>query len=485
MTPNISCDRYLGLAGLLALAALPAVSVRPARAQGVRGGASALVEREVPYERGTITIVTYRGKPYRRINVSALRGLMVGSARLQGLPVCVEGKFDRYVPPNIQLMGSDREMYVTNRSLLGGLIGGQNIWVAGVAEKKRREASCRLKVEAIVRLKDDTDLFRGRYNRYSKAGNWKRLLELGEWIQESGKLVASTRTDIYQYQSDRKRAVREALRIRVKLLDPADANGRCEVARMYMDLLGRGDVHKAVDLLLRAIVLDPRHKRAAELLRELGYVWYDGSWMTKEQRDVLKRKKAEELAAAGTGVKTDPASTKTTKPGEKLSTSKRIIQLLDVERLARSGPGGLKTVAERLLGADEAVARRIVWILANSDATAEPGALWRGRDSKSVAVRKDTADALAWSRRVRDLSLMISSQKTAEVREHAIAALGGLGTSECVATLVSLVSIDNDAARSRIAAELKRLTRVDLAGPEAWAKWWNEKKDGFKVPAPE
>ncbi|MHC4506210.1 MAG: hypothetical protein ACYTFI_23185, partial [Planctomycetota bacterium] len=129
MTLNISCDRCLGLAGLLALAALIAVSGRPARAQGVRGGASALVEREVPYEGGTITIVTYRGRPYRRINVSALRGLMVGSARLQGLPVCVEGKFDRYVPPNILLMGSDREFYVVNRSLLGGIVGGDNIWV--------------------------------------------------------------------------------------------------------------------------------------------------------------------------------------------------------------------------------------------------------------------------------------------------------------------------------------------------------------------
>ncbi|MHC4504020.1 MAG: hypothetical protein ACYTFI_11995 [Planctomycetota bacterium] len=422
MTLSISRDGFLGLAGLLALAALPAVPGRPARAQGVRGGASGLTEREVPYEGGTITIVTYRGKPYRRINVSALRGLMVGSARLQGLPVCVEGKFDRYVPPNIQLMGSDREFYVANRSLLGGLVGGDNIWVAGVAEKKRREASCRLKVEAIVRLKDDFGLFRDRYNRHSKAGNWKRLLELGEWIQESGKLVASARTDIYQYQSDRKRAVREALRIRVKLLDPADANGHCEVARMYMDLLGRGDVHKAVDLLLRAIDLAPRHKKAAESLRELGYVWYDGRWMTKEQRDVLKRKKAEKLASTDPGTKTDPESTGATKPGEKLSTSKRIIQLLDVKRRARSGPGGLKTVAERLLGADEAVARRIVWVLANSGAMAEPRLLSMGRQSKSVAVLKDVADAYAWSRRLEDLSLMIRSEKTAEVREHATAA---------------------------------------------------------------
>ncbi len=423
MTLNIPCDRYLGLAGFLALAASLAVSGRPARAQGVRGGASGLVEREVPYEGGTITIVTYRGKPYRRINVSALRGLMVGSARLQGLPVCVEGKFDRYVPPNIQLMGSDREIYVTNRSLLGGLIGGQNIWVAGVAEKKRREASCRLKVEAIVRLKDDFDLFKDRYNRHSKAGNWKRLLELGRWIQENGKLVVSLRLeDIDRYQARRNRAVREALRIRGKLLDPTDANGHYELARKYMDLLGRGGADKPIDLLLRTIVLDPRHKKAAESLRDLGYVWYDDVWMTREQRDTLKRKKARELAAAGNGVKTDPESTRVTKPGEKLSTSKRIIQLLDVKRLARSGPGGLKTVAERLLGADEGVARRIVWILANSDARAEPGALWSGRQSESVAVRKDTADALAWSRRLEDLSLMIRSQKIAEVREHAIAA---------------------------------------------------------------
>ena len=333
-------------------------------------------------------------------------------------------------------------------------------------------------------MKDDPDLFRDRYNRYSKAGNWERLLELGRWIQENGKLVANRLEDINQYDSDRKRAVREALRIRGKLLDPADANGHYEVARMYIDLLERGDVRKAIDLLLRAIDLDPRHKGASESLRELGYVRYEGRWVSREQRDAREREKTRIAAATGEDSGTTGSTSGGDVRGKALSTSERIALLLEVERKARSGPGGLKTVAERLPGADEAVARRIVWILANSGATADPRALSTGLRSNSVAVRKDVADAFAWSRRLDDLSLMIRSEKTAEVLEHAIAALGGLGTRECVGTLVSLLSVDNDPARSHIAAELRRLTRVDLAGPEAWARWWNEKKDSFKVPAP-
>ena len=68
-----------------------------ARAQGPTEERERLFEREVPFEGGTVTVISYKGEAYRRIDISALRSLAVGSVSLHGLAVCVEGKFDRLV----------------------------------------------------------------------------------------------------------------------------------------------------------------------------------------------------------------------------------------------------------------------------------------------------------------------------------------------------------------------------------------------------
>jgi len=474
-----------GLAVGVAFVALMG-SADPAAGQGP--GDAEFTTRDIERGEESYTLVSYRGGRDRRlIEVSDLRGVVVGSAQLSELPVCVEGKFDRPVKEKVfRLMGSDRQFLVADGARIANLMSGDNLWIGGIARLMPGGQSCYVAVENIVTLGGDVELFNERCARYARARDWRRLLGLARWIETSGKLVESTTVvDNDLYRSLKLRALRQALRIREKGLAADDVDGRFEVARMYRELLGRTGDLKAAEHLRRVMELDPGHKRAAEELGAMGFVMHNGAWMTRaEYADVLEKERREREAARAAvtpGGNENPVEPDGTQP-VKLATTGRMLRLLEVDLEARSGDDALLALAAGLRDEDEPVARRIVWLLANTGGDVGPEGLLEGLRSRSAAVRKDVVDALAWCGCVPDLAGMISDESAAEVRSHAVSALGGIRTRESVKALVKLLDIDDVGTRERVGEALARSTGQSHSDPEAWRRWWEEKGEGFEFP---
>lgn len=473
---GLACLIIAGVAGLAA----------PASGQGV--GDAQFTETTIERGGRSYTLVSYRkGRGRRRIEASDLLGLTVGNAQLDELPVCIEGKFDRPLNTKVfRLMGSDRQFAVADAARIAGLMSGENLWVGGVARLMRGGAACYVAVDEIVILKGDVDLFKERLSRYTRAKDGQRLLALGRWIETNGKLVKSTIVvDNDLYASLRNRAFRQALRVLEKELAADDVEARFELARMYRELLGRTGDLKAAGHLRRIVKLDPGHEKAIEALSSLGYVIYKDRWMTWAEREELKKEalaeRAAELAAARHGETVVMVTPYGIAP-KGLATTGRIRRLLEVERKARSGDDALLALAAGLRDEDEPVARRLVWILANTGGETGPEALLGGLQSRSIAVRKDVADALAWCGCVMDLAGMIPGEKEAVVRSHAVSALGSVRTNESVAALIDLLAIDDIGTRARVGEELALTTGQAISDPDVWRLWWEENRDGFEVP---
>ena len=206
-------------------------------------------------------------------------------------------------------------------------------------------------------------------------------------------------------------------------------------------------------------------------------------WPIREPEDaeVLRKDRAERDAALAAG--TPGANDVEVRPDratpETLATTGRMRRLLEVEQKARSGDDALLALSAGLPDEDEPVARRIVWILANTGGDVVPEGLLGGLQSSSAAVRKDVADALAWCGCILDLAGMIPDEKEAEVRSHAVSALGSLRTRKSMEALVGLLTIDDVGTRARIGEELARATGQNISDPEAWRRWWEDNRDGF------
>lgn len=465
------------------MAAAAAVSA----SAGVPDGLAALKENEMVYEGKVVRLVNYEGTLYRRIELDDLRGLAVGDTPLHGLDVCVEGKFDRMSAGGIfRMIGSDRQFAVpeAERGKIAGLMRGDNLWVGGRAQRIQGEASCYVIVRAVVRLGSDDELFRQRFELYRKEGNWKRLVELGRWIEASGEQAAGDRfEDFDRYRVLKDKAYRQALGIREQELGRDDAEGHYQLARSYIELLGRAGRPAAVEKLRRAVAIDPDHAGAAELLRDLGYVKYGARWVTEAERQELER--AERPGPAGPPGGETPAAPEAEPAGgrpaiEKLSLVERLRKLAALELQARTGPAGLAAATGGISREDERVARRLVWILANTGGTAGLDGLLRALRSPSSEVRKDVAGALAFLGEVSELAEIVQRDEEVSVREEALGALADCGTREAVDRLVELLGSPDAGLRERVESELARVTGQKHSGAEAWQGWWKANRSAFK-----
>lgn len=451
---------------------------------------SALKEHEIVQEGNVVRLVNYGGTLYRRINLADLRGLAVGDTPLHGMDVCVEGKFDRMLEPGIlRLLGSDRQFLLPEaiRGQLAGIMRGDNVWIGGRAQRLQGEPSCYVIVRALVRLGPDEDVFRYRFEVYRKEGNWKKLIELGRWIESSGELAASDRfEDPDRYRALRDKAYRQALGILEQELPPDDADAHYRLARMYNDLLGRMGRLPAVEKLRRAVTIDPSHAGAAELLRNLGYVKYKGQWITEAERLELEQaEKAspqeQEAQQPKEAVAVAPELTAEPPPRmDRLSLGDRVRRLASLEAEAQKGLAGLASATARIASEDERIARRLVWILANIGGTAGLDGLLRALRSPSSEVRKDVAGALAFLGELSDLAELVLQDKDPSVREEALLALADCGTREAVDRLVELLDTLDAALRGKAEAELARITSQKLSGAEAWKAWWKANRSSFK-----
>lgn len=488
MTAAGSSKLEAAVACALAVAAIcPAVA-----AQGAIDVVALIDGKEIPGSKKAVRLVKYGGQLYELIEPGGLKSLA-----LVGKRVCVHGKLGEWAAQNtFRLIGSDRRFKVANRAMVARIMQGANVWLAGKAKRLQDEASCYMEVHLVVRLPRDRELFDLRFASYVHDGKWQRLLDLANWIEVSGRQAGSARLeDVRPYRVLRGKAIREALRIRERELEeraPDDAEGWYGLARMYFDLLGRAGRHQAGKRLHRAVTADPRHKRAQELLKELGFVFYDQRWISRDEYEDIQREKDRLLAVAsekGDGKdapdETGTGAVSAREAREALPLRDRTLRILEIERQVRSGPQGLALVADRLDQEDDKVARRVVWILANTGDIAGAGwqALLKRRRSLAAAVRRDVADALAWREQVPELDEMIREERDPEVRLHGVDALAAVSAPKSVGALVSLASLGDERTRSRVNAALQRLTGESITGAEGWDRWWKDNKDTFRPPA--
>ena len=452
-----------------------------APAAGQAASEADFTEREVERPGETYTLVSYKdGRRYRRIAISALRDVAVGNTQLSELPVCVEGKFEGLVSNNVlKLMGSDRKLVVVDSARVAGLLSKENLWIAGVAKPIPGGGSCYVAVSEIVTLKEDDELFRERLEKHKRARDWKKLIALGHWIKANHKLIESTTVidgDVYDRMRDN--AFRQALSVRSRGLAADDVEGRFEIAQMYRTLLK--DNRSAVAHLRRVLKLDPGHKATTEILRSMGYVLHEGDWMTLAQRAENIRERQ------GTGIKPDNGNgpDKPPPPPQQQPIARgRMRRLIEIDRKARHGAEEITALAARLHSEeDEVVARRLVWVLANTGGAAGLDGLLGGMRSERAEVRRDVADALAWCGCIQDLVTMVRSEEKVDVRSHAVAALGSVRTRKSVEGLVALLDVKDVSTRSRVREELVGATGQTISDPGAWRTWWEGNRDGFKEP---
>jgi hypothetical protein len=453
-----------------------------------------LEEHEIERDGTTVRLMKYKGQLYRIIGANDLKLPSLPDASLHGLSVCVEGKFAKKLVGTalsakaytFQLIGSDRHFVVADRKVLAGIAGvmhGTNVWLGGQARRLPNDASCYMAVYHIIPLPRDTELFNKRFAQYSIDGKWQRLLDLANWIEVSGKQAEGVRLmDSGRYRTLRDKAVRKALNIRERTLAPDDAQGWCELARMYSDLLPGVGKLAAVERLRRAFKANAAHESTREFFDELGYVLHNGQWITEEERARILAEKARLLAETAEAKAEADSSVGTDDGGEPAREGpdlrERLARIREVERQVRNDPQGLSAVVERLKEENEAVARRIVWILANTGGDGHEGLL-EGMDSPSAAVRRDVADAFAWGGKLTDLKTLIRSDGDGGVRSHGVDALASLGTRESMGALVSLASLEDEGTRSYVVATLQKLTEQKLSDADAWKAWWKGNRQSF------
>jgi hypothetical protein len=451
-----------------------------APAAGQEASEADFAERKVERPGETYTLVSYKdGKRYRRIEISDLRDVALGNTQLAELPVCVEGKFEKLLSDNsLKLMDSDRKFVVADPARIAGLLSKENLWIGGVAKPMPGGGSYYVAVSEIYTLKADADLFRERLEKLRRARDWRKLIALGHWIKANHKLIESTTViDGDVYDGMRNTAIRHGLSIRTRGLAADDVEARFEIARMYRSLLK--DDRSAAAHLRHVLKLDPAHEAAARALRGLGYVLHEGDWITHAEHAERLRKL--QLAAAKPDKGDD--RTKPLPEPHRLVAKGQSRRLLEIDRRARRGPELITALTTRVhREEDELVARRFVWILANTGGAIGLDGLLRGMRSEKAGVRRDVADALAWCGCVQDLVTMVRSEETVDVRSHAVAALGSVRTRKSIDGLVALLDLKDTTTRSQVSAELARGTGQTLSDPGAWRTWWEQNSAGYKEP---
>jgi len=474
---------------VLAACLIFAAVARPAGALSVLGRESELTNEKMERQAGTVTFTRFRGKLYRRIRASDLQGLAVDGTPLDNLLVCVEGRFDRVTTGGFRVTGSQGEFVVREAGALVTFTGGDNLWVGGMAQRVPQKQQCYVAVHGIVKLGGDFELFEERSKAFVADKDWEALIELGRWIEQVGMEVHGGVLDrTNRYNVAKEEAYREAIRIRSTPVAATDADGQYEIAALTVKLLGQkvGRL-SALDHLLLAVKTDPEHGKATLLLKDLGYVQYSGRWMLVDERDRLLR--AQEEEAARLRAEREAEILAKDQPRQSLGPRERIRRMLELEWSARSGPASLKDVASRLAGEDDAIARRLIWVLANCGVTT----LVRPEDIRgaSADVRRDFAMAKAWAGELHDVAEMIRTDLNPRVREHAVKVLAAAGAGEdaderrsreVVGLLVDLTGQVEGPVSPLLDNVLGDLTGWRLSGHEAWAKWWAESGADYHGP---
>ncbi|MHC4917000.1 MAG: hypothetical protein ACYTGB_16090 [Planctomycetota bacterium] len=443
----------------------------------ILGGAAAAGEfqvREIKVGDKTITVMIYQGQSYRRIDFKSLT-----DAKLTGQLVCIEGKMESSGTGVLRLYGTDHRFLHSVADMFKKYSPGDNVWLGGRLEKSGRELE--FKISVAVKLKSDLALFEERFKVASEVGEWRRLIDLAEWISKSKDYNTKIAYDDHRrYRTCKSRAIAKACACAERAFKNENAAGYADLAYELIRL--GADQETAFSYLRRAAHLDPELQKATSKLSEAGYVRFRGLWVTKadkakkeaaekerlrrrleEVRDREERRVQDAIsgainyAADAADLEAAVALLKGKGASERLVSS---IERAAGPRLARRALLLTAALPAQLQDRPIAVAMR----------SAEPqvrcAALELAATRKDLAARKVILEAAR-------------SDTSAEVTEKGCRLLAAAADADALEALVKLVGSET-AFRSRAAIDaLRDATDEDRFTEPEWGLWWKRNKASF------
>jgi len=424
-----------------------------------------------------ITVYRYGGRTYEKIDPEKLR-----SAALAGKLVCVEGKFGNVSGSRFTLMTTSIQFLPRNRKAVANILRGDNVWVSGEVKRQRSRAECYLLVDHVVKLKDDFALFEERYSKYKKEKNWRKLWELGKWIEATGKInVANKYRGFERYKEYSRRAYRQSLVLRAESLSSKDAEGFYGIAVKLFDI--EGSKRDGIRYLRKAVEIDPDHVKAGERLKGYGFLRHKDQWVTKTMLDRIKQQEKLDEEKR----KREEAERKR-KEAARLAMMRRNREVLlyDLYQKTRLGTEQGLTETAKYLGdhEDDVLCRAVLFEVTNANEPQAVDGFLKAAGNPSAEVRCDLADALAWRgddhSRGLVVSMIGSDSNPAKVRIHAVEALVWMGGKGAVESLMGLVAEESAEVRKKVFAGLTALTGKAHKDADEWTDWWNSNRDDFE-----
>ncbi|HHN46867.1 MAG TPA: hypothetical protein ENN09_05440 [Planctomycetes bacterium] len=441
-----------------------------------------------------VTLVKYRGEHYLKVPVIALE-----KPQYRNRLVCVEGKFDQMAgaQDNLQILklyGSDVSFLYPFDAGLPGLIRGDNMWVGGVAESEPGKERLRVRVRGIVKLPNDTELFRQRYAAYSKAADWRQLINLGDWMGMVGKLNVGSFSDEEYYRREQRRAYRRALEMWAQQIGADDAESHYAISIKYLELLD--DSIAAQRHLKRCLLIDPTHKAAQSRLSAFGWVQFENQWMTiaEMEREIRRRQDAAGGDTTGDApVGVEPGVSPDSHGGG--TPDAAAVQRLSQEALAaaKSRLIGLALsgkrpevdvfVEEAGKATDPEFALFLLRLLSmRSEERALDGIfLLNALDDEEV--RKAVIETLLWRPEKRAFETFLA---TVEKTRSASAARRGLDLLALVEpaksypAFIKLLDAESELIRGEVQQRLRKLTGERFEKPAEWRLWWEKAVKSYR-----
>ena len=430
-----------------------------------------------------LTLVKYRGEYFNKVLLSSLE-----KPQWKNRQVCVEGKFDQVqgVQENdsiLRIWGSEVNFLYPKEKGMPGLIRGDNIWVGGFAESELGKESLRVRVSGIVKLPNDMDLFKQRFTAYSKKGEWRELITLGDWVGTVGKLAPSL-NDQDAYRRKQRQAYRKALEVWAEQLAVDDAEGQYLIAVKYTDLLD--DTISTQRHLLKCLKIDPTHRAAQEKLQRYGYVQYESEWMTvAEMERKLKKAPTTEPGTEPDKIPVVDVGVPGTTGSERLTPAALAAEKNRIRREALMGAKPEIDILVETAGKvkDPELALYLMRQLALKPEERALDGIATLRTLGQEEVAKASLEILVWrpdKRAYEDFVTSLAKEANANVLRYGLNLLTQAEPKRSYPGLIKLLDSENAGTRDEVQQRLRKLTGERFEKVPEWRAWWDNKKDAYR-----
>jgi len=434
-----------------------------------------------------LTLVKYRGEYFNKVTLSSLE-----KPQWKNRQVCVEGKFDQVqgVTGNdnvLRVWGSEINFLYSKEKGMPGLIRGDNVWMGGFAEGEPGKEALRVRVSGIVKLPNDMDLFKQRFTAYSKKGEWRELITLGDWVGAIGRLAPSL-NDQDAYRRKQRQAYRKALEVWADQLAVDDAEGQYLIAVKYTDLLD--DSISTQRHLLKCLKIDPTHRAAQAKLQRYGYAQYENEWMTVAEMERRMKKTAapETIVEPGTETVKPPVLEvgvpNTTGP-ERLTPAALAAEKSRLRQEALTGTKPEIDVFVETAGRakDPELALYLMRQLALRPEERALDGIAALRAMGQEEVMKASLEILIWrpdKRAYDDFVASLAKEANANMMRYGLNLLAQAEPKRSYPGLIKLLDSENAGTRDEVQQKLRKLTGEHFEKVPEWQAWWENKKDAYR-----